>query len=163
MSDEQPSLREQEEAEALARALEGKAGDAPADALQIAALIRYSRGDDRPDPVLLARARERAVTASLRNLQRRAAQVFMGSLAAAAAVLLIILSAQHPRSATPQVAMEAPRPTAAPATGSLARLLEAQGDILAEPNAPLAELTAATAERRRELLASLSRHYEGVP
>ena len=44
MSDESSRAQEEQEAEALARALEGQGTDAPSDALEIAALLRYARG-----------------------------------------------------------------------------------------------------------------------
>ena len=46
MSDDTPDARERAEAEALARALDGEpAPDAPADALEAAALLKHARAD----------------------------------------------------------------------------------------------------------------------
>ena len=159
MSDESPSAREREEAEALARALEGH-GTAPDDALEVAGLLRYARGGDLPTAEQLARARKRAESAPVSVLRRRPIAVLAGALATAAVALLAVLSTQTPRSAAP-VAHEAPSSAAQP--GSLAQLLDAQADALARPDAPLTGLAEASARHRRELLAGLEARYGGGP
>lgn len=159
MSDESSRAQEEQEAEALARALEGQGTDAPSDALEIAALLRYARGQDEATPGQLERARAGAERAPVRMFGRRSMRVLAGTLAAAAVALLALLSSEAPESSAP--APRAQAPASAPRASSLARLLDAQGEALARPDTPLTGLSAASALHRRDLFASLSARYGG--
>jgi hypothetical protein len=88
MTDEKaPTPEEQREAEALARALAGEEGDAPADALETAALLRGSRSAELSD--VRARAIRERVAPRVRHWHWMAP---LGALAAAAATLIVAVA-----------------------------------------------------------------------
>ena len=157
MSDDTPDARERAEAEALARALDGQPGpEAPADALEAAVLLRHAR-HGRATPSQLERVRARLLERPRFTPVRVAA---VASFAAAALALLVWL----PSRQTPEAVPVAARQAAASRPSSAVRaLLEAQGAALREPERPLDGLAAATALRRRELLAGLEERYGGSP
>jgi hypothetical protein len=85
MSDDEPTPEERREAEALARALEGRPAEGvPADALAAAALLRYARSEGRLDP-----ARAAAVGRRLQPGLRRWWWLAVVPVAAAAAIVLV--------------------------------------------------------------------------
>jgi hypothetical protein len=85
MSDDESTPEERREAEALARALEGRPAEGvPADALATAALLRYARSEGRLDP-----ARAAAVGRRLQPGLRRWWWLAVVPVAAAAAGIVI--------------------------------------------------------------------------
>jgi hypothetical protein len=138
-----PTPEELREAEALARALErqASAGDAPRDALETAALLRYARDGGALPPererALADRLRARPAAPSRRT--RILVSALAGTLAAAASVLLA-LRANAPR-------VEAPVPPL--------ELLTAQARAAAREPGALAALDLEMQRHRRALHASL--------
>jgi len=137
----EPTPDELREAEALARALDGRssATPAPQDALETAALLRYAR-----DGGALAPERERALAARVRATWRsRRARVLTsalaGSLALAASLLLLL------RTSSPALDVPAPPLT----------LLSAQARAAAREPGALGALDAETQRHRRALHARL--------
>jgi hypothetical protein len=118
MKDEDPTPEEQREAEALARALDGGAGDPPADALATAGLLRYARGEGL-DPTRAA-----ALRAKARPRPRRRWVWVVAPLAVAAALILFLVPAttMYQVQSVPQPAA----PTAPSWPPPTAALLEAQ-------------------------------------
>jgi hypothetical protein len=164
MIDDTPSARERAEAEALARALEGddEAGAAPADALEIAALLRYAQGRDDASAALLVRARaaarapQRARSGSIRAVARVAFPIAL----AAAAVALAYLPLGAPQQAPPAQAPSGEPPRAQTASaGTLRALLDAEAEALARRDAPLEPLLHASAAQRRVLWSELAQRY----
>lgn len=139
---------ERGEAEALARALDGQAGGrAPADALEVAALLRYARGGDQADDLRLQRVYGRLMRGRARGA------LFAGLLVAAAAFALVVLPVR--RTAPPPAASREAR------ADDLRALLDEQGRVLADPGRDLAELERLSAQHRRALLGRLGAHYGG--
>jgi hypothetical protein len=103
MKDDEPTPEELRQAEALARALEDRPAEPPAEALSAAALLRYSRSEGALDPT-----REQALLARLRRERSRPRRGLwlwlMAPLAATAAAGVIITQLG-------QGAFVAPRPT----------------------------------------------------
>jgi hypothetical protein len=91
MSDDEPTPEERREAEALARALEGRPAEGvPADALATAALLRYARSEGRLDP-----GRAAAVGRRLQPTARRWWWLAAVPVAAAAALVLVARAPQR--------------------------------------------------------------------
>jgi hypothetical protein len=164
MSDDTPDARERAEAEALARALDGQpAPDAPADALEAAALLRHARGHDRASAERLADVRERALQTPLRRLKPVRIAAGAAMFAAAAAVVLAFLPTMHAPQSVPAAEVQAVRVKGRAPSAALRALLDAQGAALRAPEARLDALATATAPRRRELFAGLEERYGGQP
>lgn len=161
MSDEPADLNEQREAESLARALEADGAEgAPADALELAAMLRYSRGQDTLSSEALLRAQDAAEALPFVRRPRRAALLTLASVAAAAATLLLVSVSSLERSAAPAVS---PRPVSVQARSSLSSLLDAQALVIARPETDLSVLLQATQRRRTEMLHDLDARYGGSP
>lgn len=157
MSEHDVDENEQAEAEALAQALEGSARDGapPEDALQTAALLRYSgdEGQLAPDKADSVLAGLDDVAIPKAAATRRWWQVWLPlgvGVAAAAALVLVLL--REPETAPVQTA--APTRTELPAPG--AALLSAQAE-LAHGEAPRFEDE--MRGYREDLLRSLERAY----
>lgn len=137
MTEDDIEAQERAEAEALAHALERGAarGELPEDALQTAALLRYSAGGGE-----LAADREEAVLADVladaeRMAERRAAAPrpaaapwwrWLLGFGTAAAVVALILVLAWPRAAVAPAELPAPDPSLVSA--GLARLSDEAGD-----------------------------------
>ena len=148
MEDESdPTPEELRDAEALARALEAQAqaGDAPRDALETAALLRYARDGGALSPEresalgdrLGAHAAVRSAAGSRRA--RILVPALAGTLAAAASVFLAL------RASTPRIDAPAPR----------LELLTAQARAAAREPGALAALDLEVQRHRRALHANL--------
>lgn len=161
MSDEDVTERELREAEALACALErGSASDdLPEEALQAAALIRYSAGggvlrEDRAQAVLeeVLAAAERVRERNERGARREPAPLWrwlLGAIGLTAAAVLVLVIVAAPGD---------PAPTALPAPG--AELLRAQLARLDDRSAD-ARFERAMASYRGEVYAALEARYGG--
>jgi len=161
MSDETADLNEQREAESLARALEADGAEgAPADALELAAMLRYSRGQDTLSAEAMLRAQHAAEVLPFVRRPRRAALLTVASVAAAAATWLFVPLSSFERSAAPAAS---PRPVPIQARSSLPSLLDAQALVIARPEADLSVLLRATQWRRTELLHEIDARYGGSP
>jgi len=152
MSDE-----ERAEAEALAQALErGSGKDLPEDALEAAALLRYSAGGDalgegRMDAILedvfeSVKAKAPAEAAPSPWLSWLKWLVPVGALAAAGAYALVALGPSGPAIAT-----ELPRPDVA--------LLTAQARVASQSEGSEVALASAMGDYRGAVLGSLSERY----
>lgn len=161
MSDETADLNEQREAESLARALEADGAEgAPADVLELAAMLRYSRGQDTLSPEAMLRAQHAAEALPFVRRRRRAVVVSVASVAAAAATLLFVSVSSFERSPAPAAA---PQPVSVQARSSLSALLDAQAQVIARPEADLSVLLHATQWRRAEMLHEIDARYGGAP
>jgi hypothetical protein len=149
---ELPTEEELREAEALARALDrGNARGVPDDALQAAALLRYSRdGGELPsaraDAILedaLSRARKPAVAS------RKGWLLGVLGLAAAGAATWLTAVGLEPAPSPPRA--ELPPPPAS--------LLAAQVEVATNRSASLATLDARTDEYRSAVYATLKGRY----
>jgi hypothetical protein len=166
MTDDSPTQHELAEAEALARALDGGDAPAPVDALEVAALLRYARGQDQASAASLAHARSAALHALPRRRGPLRMRTLAVALAAAAAIALVYLpSALLLRAPSAEAPVQAPAGSVAraPARRPLPSLLEAQAQALAQPDAPLDALVAASAAQRRQLWSELARRYGAAP
>jgi hypothetical protein len=139
MTDEKaPTPEELREAEALARALEGRDADAPADALETAALLRASRNAE------LSEVRARAVRARIAPRARHWHWMAPLGLAAATAATVIVMIA-HRR----QMPAMIPVPSAA--------LLAAQAEAARPKGGTLLEREMVT--YRQQVLSALEARY----
>jgi hypothetical protein len=141
MTDELPDPNaadeaEQRSAEALARALEGRAGqEPPGPALEVAALLRSSAGSAELDPRRRAQIREQVLASLPRRGRRR---TWLGvppwlalSLPLASAAAAVFMLSSH-RSAEPV--------SAAPVAAQADRSLAVRADGFSEPESPGAQL-----------------------
>ena len=160
MTEEELSPEEREEAEALAHALERGVARAslPEDALEAAALLRFSQDggalpEDRMKAILdqvLAEARpmQAAEPASPMRWLRWLLPVAGVGVAAAAAVALMVTAVEPP---PPAAALPAPD----------ARLLRAQAEVASGGDGEaLATLDHEMSQYRGAMLAALTEHYE---
>lgn len=161
MSDETEDSQERREAEALARALEGDTtSEAPPDALEVAALLRYAKGQTLPNDRQLERTREAALVVPIARIWRkRVLQVTaLGSVAAAAA--LAFLTVAHEPAPSQRIVTT---PRATQRSVALSSLLRAQAAALADPALDLKALSLATDVRRAELLYDVESRLRGLP
>jgi hypothetical protein len=156
MSEHDPTEKEREEAEALARALEGDGtpGDIPDDALEAAALLRRSREGGDLDP-----GRQRAILEKVLPDEPPARRsgwlrwlVPVGSAAALALVVALWTSTSF-ESRAPAQGAALPRPSA--------RLLRAQASAASGDARELASLAGEMNVYRRDLYAVLADRYQG--
>ncbi len=157
VAEDEMSEEELAEAEALMRALErGSGTDLPEDALETAALLRYSAGEDelgeaRMDAILddvfdNAKQPEKEEAPSL-WLSWLRWLVPVGALAAASAFALVMMS-QGPAP----VATRLPPPDVA--------LLTAQAQVASQTEGADGALASAMGDYRQVMLSSLSQRYE---
>jgi hypothetical protein len=176
MSEETPSAQELAEAEALAQALEGNpAFAAPSDALEAAALLRYTRGADQASAESLQRVREAVTPGAVGPARRRPPRavprsaLVLGLFAAAAALALAyvpVFTAQRAPAASESARVAAPtegRESEPSRDPPLQALLTAEGAALLRPDAPLDDLVEATTRHRQGMLAQLAERYGGSP
>jgi hypothetical protein len=158
--DEEPSEDELREAAALAAALEADAGDrdAPADALEAAALLRHARAPialpPAHEPIATAQAAQ-ALDARRTRGRRRARRWIVTSLlmpGLAAAWLMVSTTA---RRAAPPAAAALPAPSP--------DLLAAQAEAARGDRAALARLDLEMRAYRRAFHEGLRRRSGGVP
>lgn len=150
--DDEPIAEELEAAEALARALDrGHAGPAtPDDALEAAALLRYSKDDGALDERRAAAIFEDAMSrARAPRARSRTRFWFFGllGLAAAGAASVVLVN----RAETPAGAALLPAPPR--------RLLEAEIEAAGTRTASLEALSAETAGYRASVYSSLKERY----
>ena len=166
MSEDEPTPEEMEEARALAEALDGgavpsrgasaKVGEPPRDALEAAALLRYSQ-DDGLDPARTtdigrefanasetANAPDRADEATSFDLRLWTVVVPAAAMVAAAAAIAILWRAPGGELPPPHLA-----------------LLRAQTEVIVAPGEGLAELQEQNARYRERWLVSMRDRYEG--
>jgi len=161
MSEDTADLNEQREAESLARALDaGGAEEAPADVLEVAAMLRYARGQDTLSAEAMLRAQHAAEVVPFVRRPRRAVLLTVASVATAAATLLFVSVASFERSPAPAAS---PRPVSVQASSSLSAVLDAQALVIARPEADLSVLLQATQWRRTEMLHEIDARYGGSP
>ena len=147
--DDEPNDEELREAEALARALErGHGAGAPDDALQAAALLRYSRDGGALDEARAAILFEDAMSRARRPARASRKAWFLGALGLSAAGVATWLTA---------VSLSAPRADLPPPP---AGLLAAQLDAATNHAASLSALRAETASYRTAVYAALKERYQ---
>ncbi|RLB53888.1 MAG: hypothetical protein DRJ42_10640 [Deltaproteobacteria bacterium] len=166
--DDELSPEELAEAEALRRALDRGAGDPalPDDALEAAALLRYSAGDDelgegRMDAILGDVFAEAKVPAQPDEEEAKTAPWLgwlkwlfpVGGLAAAAAVAMLAVMSAEPAPMDGTAATRLPAPTAA--------LLRAQAQAAGPGEEGQLALASAMGSYRGAVLGSLQERYEG--
>lgn len=152
MNDDRVSEKEKQEAEALARALEGDAtaGGVPSDALEVAGMLRVSAedaglSDARLDQILKTTLAGAEPAKKHAHLWRWL--VPAGGLAAAAAAALIVLT------------LGAAGPTPLPRPSR--ELLAAQAALATGRPAAIAELKDEMQKYRRQMYKSLAERYKG--
>ena len=139
MTDEKdPTPEEQREAEQLRRALGGEAADAPAVALETAALLRGSRAE-------LSDARARAVRGRILPRRHWHWMAPLGALGAAAATLIVMFVARR------QVPTHLPAPSPA--------LLSAQAEAARPKGAEAALLDREMVAYRARVIGALEARY----
>lgn len=155
MSDPTPTDEELREADALAEALDAKdpSSGAPADALQAAQLLRFSKDNSALTPEQLARGKA-ALELDLAKRRRRFRWRRGGPIQAALLILAIITVAVHlARSPSP------PAPVVTEAVDREVLLAQARAVAAHDP----AQLDAAMRSYRGPWLAKLEKHYGGAP
>jgi hypothetical protein len=155
--DDEPTEEERREAEALARALEGRrdgsSAAAPDDALETAGLLGYARTGDALDSGRSAAILDKVVGGArptrLRPSMRARAFAMLGLAAVASATLLLVARSRDlsPRSAATLLPVP-PRD-----------LLDAQVAAAGTPGQSLSALSARTAAYRDTVYATLKERY----